>query len=151
MRLKVFCTVFQLCDIVMLCDNFNFNLKWFAKIYLFQIKKMSTISSVQVPAYEFHFNLVVYPLPTSERKVRTWNIISVHCLILYLFRASVTFMYWEIIVWSQRQLEGLIGWSFCLIMSTASCHLIFQKELCTSMTKFLIVSQILCTAWRLTQ
>ena len=31
---------------------------------------MKTISSVQVPAYEFHFNLVVYPLPTSERKVR---------------------------------------------------------------------------------
>ena len=91
--------------------------------------------TVTVSAFEFQFNLAVYPLPlTSLKTVSSERFVSYKIIYKSLFRARVISMYLEIMLSNPSPLEGHTGLSFFLTMSTVFCHLMrATEEQCRSM------------------
>ena len=85
--------------------------------------------TIQVPAYQFHFNLAVCPLPDSALKtVRYWKIIGQNLYLKHYFRARATSMFLRTMVLSPRPLVDVTAWSSCQTTYTTSYHLSMQKK-----------------------
>ena len=109
---------------------------------------MAYLSAIYIPAFEFHFNLVVYPLPAEERNVS--NLKKLHSIFKeYCLRVRVTSVCWRTMLSSLLQQEGRTGWSSCQTISTASCHpLTSTRVKLRFMTTFQSGLQSLSTAWK---
>ena len=96
---------------------------------------MALFPTVRVPAFEFQFNLAVYPLPaTTLKTVSSDQFSSYRLSFKFWFRARVISMYSKIMLSNPSSLEAHTGLSFFLTMSTVSCHLMrATEEQCRSM------------------
>ena len=111
---------------------------------------MVNLSTVYVPAYEFHFNLIVYPLPATARKTVSlgWGG-KRQIKFTFLLRAAVTSTSWKTMKFTPNQQEGHTGWSSCLTMSTVSCHLCsVMRVRLEYLGTFQKMWKIFCTAWK---